>query len=724
MQAHALRSVYLWGLKIFLFVIPFLSLWIAQSMYFPYITGRNFGFRVLIELGLVLWVGLMILDKSYRPKTTLMFWAVSFLVIILGLADLLGVSPYNSFWSRFERMEGYLMFLHLFGYFLLLISVFKTKKDWLTFFNLFVIAGLFVGGYGIMQALGLREAIQGGGERIDGTIGNPTYLAAYIMLVSVLSLIMFLNAKSKQWRYFYSGTLVFNLIILYFTASRGAFLALMVTLPIFLLAYIFLIAKNDPAKKLYKKIAIAALAVIVLVPFAFQLVKNTNFVRGNNILVRFADLSLTDFTIRARFYIWNIGLQGFLERPILGWGQENFLQVFAKHYDPRLYDQEPWFDRPHNIIFDWLINAGILGLISYLSLFVIFFMNLYQSWKSKVLDTREGVVLLLAPVAYFIQNLFVFDNFNTYIIFFALIGYLDYLGRESDSAQQDRQSQLDQRRVMPSIIAATLLLMIAGGVAYFVNIRPATAAKGIIDGLQATADQTDPVNKTLSAFKSALELKTFGETEVLEQLARISTTLMNQSVDNRIKASFLNFASEKLEDYIDRFPNDIRVRLFTGALYAASASFNPQGLTKANGHFNDALKLSPKKQSILFVLADNYLRLNNAEKALALLNEAVKLEPKNFEAQTNKAIIYLLLGQNAEVLKVIETINQYKLGAEAEISDRTSNAFYNSLERIGSVYMSIGDLRNAKAIFEQLVKLHGSERFKEMLKNINEDLSK
>lgn len=664
----------------------------------------------------------MILDKNYRPKTTFMFWAVTFLIIILGLADLLGINAYNSFWSRFERMEGYLMFLHLFGYFLLLISVFKTKKDWLNFFNLFIIAGLFVGGYGMMQALGLKESIQGGGERIDGTIGNPTYLAAYLMLISALSLVLFFNAKSKNWKYGYAGILIFNLIILYFTASRGAVLALLVTLPLFLLAYIFLIAKRDPAKRFFRKIAIGALTVIVLLPFAFQLVKNTNFVRGNNILVRFANLSLTDFTIRARFYIWNIGLQGFLERPILGWGQENFLPVFAKHYDPRLYDQEPWFDRPHNIIFDWLINAGILGLISYLSLFVIFFMNLYQAWKSKVLDIREGVVLALVPVAYFIQNLLVFDNFNTYIIFFALLAYLNFLGLESDARYKDKPFQVEQSNVIPSIITATILLIVASGIIYLVNIRPAMAARGIIDGLQATADQTDPVNKTLAAFQKALELNTFGETEILEQLARVSTTLMNQQMPNQIKAQFLNFSAESLESYLDRFPNDIRVHLFTGALYAASANFNPQGLAKAQGHFEASLALSPKKQSILFVLADNYLRTGNAEKAVTLLDEAVRLEPKNFEAQTNKAIIYLLLGQTGEVQKVIEVLNQYRLNAPPELQDRTTNAFYNNLERIGNVFRSVGDLKNAKAVFEQLVRISNSSSYSEILKDINEDL--
>ena len=179
MNVQNLSKYYVWGIKALIFVIPPLSYWISFSMFFPYITGRNFAFRILIAIALVLWVGLMIIDKRYRPKSNLMLWAVAIFVIIVGIANLQGTDPYNSFWSRFERMEGYLMILHLFAYFLIITNVFKTKKDWLNFFNVFVIAGLLVGGYAVLQLLGLREAIQGGDVRVDGTIGNPTYLAMY-----------------------------------------------------------------------------------------------------------------------------------------------------------------------------------------------------------------------------------------------------------------------------------------------------------------------------------------------------------------------------------------------------------------------------------------------------------------------------------------------------------------------------------------------------------------
>ena len=109
--------------------------------------------------------------------------------------------------------------------------------------------------------------------------------------------------------------------------------------------------------------------------------------------------------------------QGFKERPALGWGQENFNYVFNKYYNPKMYDQEQWFDRTHNVFFDWLVAGGALGILSYLS---IFFAVIYSLWKrnGSNLSIAEESILTGLLVGYFFQNLFVFDNVTSYILFF------------------------------------------------------------------------------------------------------------------------------------------------------------------------------------------------------------------------------------------------------------------------------------------------------------------
>ncbi len=687
-------------------------------MFFPYITGRNFTFRILIEIALALWVGLMILDKRYRPKPNLIFWAVTIFVVIVGLADLLGINPYNSFWSRFERMEGYLMFLHLYAYFLIIISVFKTKKEWLTFFNLFLIAGLLVGGYGILQVLGIKEAIQGGGVRIDGTIGNPTYLAVYLIFISALSLLLYFNTGKRWLKYFYLGSLIFNFIVLYFTASRGVALALFITAPIFLLLYILLIKSQTVQEGLYKKLAVAGLAAIVLLPVVFWLVKDAKFVQESDVLSRFAGLSLTDKTIRARFLIWNISLQGFKERPILGWGQENYLRIFSQYFDPRLYDQEPWFDRSHNIIFDWLVNAGIVGLISYLSLFVALFLTLAMAWREKKISPKEGLVLVVLPIAYFIQNLFVFDNFNTYVLFFGILGYLSFFDEKVSAT--DQNGPLIKRNINLSLFTTPVLLAVILAISYFINFKPLLTARGIISSLQATTDKVDAVNKTLESFRKTLDYNTFGNTEALEQLARITSALISQPVDIKVKSKFFDFTASRIEKHLERFPDDIRLHLFLGSLYnSAGIQINSSYVLNARDHFQKALSLSPTKQDIYYALADNYLRTQEFDKTIDLLQRAVDLEPNNPGAHANKAVAAVLLGRNDLVSQVIQDLNQIRLSANPREEGIALSAFVDSLDKIGNTYILVGDRQNARAIYEQILFfVPNSARFLDILEEL------
>src|SRR4030067_1294647 len=151
MSSKRIENFYLWSIKILILLISFLPLYVSSSMVFPYITGKNFAFRILVEFAAVLWLGLTILSKEYYPRNSTILLVVLIFIFVVGLADLFGINPYNSFWSNYERMEGYINILHLALYFLIIKSVFRTRKDWMIFFNLLVIVGLLVSIYALFQ---------------------------------------------------------------------------------------------------------------------------------------------------------------------------------------------------------------------------------------------------------------------------------------------------------------------------------------------------------------------------------------------------------------------------------------------------------------------------------------------------------------------------------------------------------------------------------------------
>ena len=189
---------------------------------------------------------------------------------------------------------------------------------------------------------------------------------------------------------FYSFAILVQFFILYHTATRGAILGLIGGMIVaFVLFIIF-----DEKGGILRKISLYKLAVLLILIFGFFAVKNTDMIKSSPVLSRIASISINEAT-SARFPVWNMALKGFKEKPILGWGQENFNYVFNKNYEPKMYNQEQWFDRAHNIFLDWLVAGGFLGLLSYLSIFLwrCFFFGEKTNLKLKVRKINSEMIL-------------------------------------------------------------------------------------------------------------------------------------------------------------------------------------------------------------------------------------------------------------------------------------------------------------------------------------------
>src|SRR3989344_3539067 len=169
-----------WGAISGLFLTLIIPFVISTSMFFPFITGKNFLFRILVELLFGVWVLLALKDPAYRPRFSWLFAALVLFVAWMGVATFFSIDPVKSFWSNFERMEGYVTILHLFLYFIAAFAILHAQKLWTRFFEYSVIASAAMGVYAICQAAGIIPVDQGG-VRLDGTLGNATYFAAYLL---------------------------------------------------------------------------------------------------------------------------------------------------------------------------------------------------------------------------------------------------------------------------------------------------------------------------------------------------------------------------------------------------------------------------------------------------------------------------------------------------------------------------------------------------------------
>src|SRR4051812_12936041 len=94
-----------WGVIAGVFALPLVPFIVSYTLFFPYITGKNFTFRILVDLIAGLWLALAICVPKYRPKRNLLLIAFALFVAIIGVADVFGAMPLKSIWSNFERME-------------------------------------------------------------------------------------------------------------------------------------------------------------------------------------------------------------------------------------------------------------------------------------------------------------------------------------------------------------------------------------------------------------------------------------------------------------------------------------------------------------------------------------------------------------------------------------------------------------------------------------------
>ena len=624
------------------FAVPFIVLIISNSMFFPFITGKNFTFRILVEIIFAAWVVLALYDAQYRPKFSAI--VVSFLTLlgVMFFANLLGAHPLQSFWSNFERMEGYVTLVHTFVYMLVVGSVLTTQKLWDRFFNTTIFVAIILSLYAFAQLSG-SITINQGGVRLDGTLGNSAYMAIYMLFHIFITLFMLLRTQGKGMRYAYGALVLLFIYLLVQTATRGTALGL-VGGSFVMVTYIALYAKGYPHMR---KFAVGGLIAIIATVALFVTFKESNFVQSNPYLQRIATISLKEGT--NRFNIWGMAFEGVKERPLLGWGQSNYNYVFNKYYRPELHGGEAWFDRVHNIVMDWLIAGGVFGLVAYFSIlgsafYYLFFRPLFRKEDETFTVIERGVLIGLLS-GYLIHNIFVFDNIVSYIFYGTILAYIH--SRVGTNIPSLVTRKIDVRMVEQ--IAVPVLVVAVCVMIYVVNVPGIQASKDIIKAFRAK----DPATM-LTWFDTALAHNSFGNQEIREQMTqKVQSILQTPEISEEVKKKALARVEEELLKQIAEKPGDARVEVFISSFYRMTGNVD-----RAVEHLAIARTLSPNKQLIIFEQGLAQLQKQEYATATAFFKEAYELDKDLTEPRVLYAMSAIYSGQLGLVDELIQTEEQ------------------------------------------------------------------
>ncbi|PIR69924.1 MAG: hypothetical protein COU47_00635 [Candidatus Niyogibacteria bacterium CG10_big_fil_rev_8_21_14_0_10_46_36] len=628
MQSRELEKILLWVVRIGIYALPFTLLIVSKSAFFPYITTKNFLFRGIVDVVAAGWIGLLILNfKHYWPKKSFIIIAFSLLIGVAFLASVFSTDPSYSFWSNFERMEGFIAYFHLLLLLLVLVGVFQKRRDWFVLFGMSIAASVLLSFYGLLEYAGAVTTFADS-DRVISTLGNPLYVAAYLTFHIFLLGYFFFYVRNTYLRVLFAALAFFELVIFFLTGSRGALVGIVAGLGAMVFVSMFMV--KEKKKKLIIGLILITLA---LAPLGLGMLEDVSFVKNNSVLARFSRISITDTTVSSRFIIWGMAVDAFLDRPVLGWGLNNFIIPFGEHYNPALFGNEPWFDRTHNVPLEWLVSTGIIGFFAYLLLIAAILFSLRKAAKRGILKPRDALILFGMVITYLFQTLFVFDVLATHMMLTIVVAFLAVLMTVSKETWEQKYQSMSSRAISGIHIFGVIAVFFASfAFMYIATIKPHRASTALIDAFRAVGEGKN--DAVLSYFNEALASShgTIGEPEVREQLARLVSDGLSGSpglLQNAQIQAIATRAQDELEKEVASYgtthPN-IRFSIMLGRLYGVLGIVKDDEdlLRRSIQIHEDAIAFAPNYIPLYPFVANFYTKLRQYDIALDLIREAEK----------------------------------------------------------------------------------------------------
>lgn len=323
-----------------------------------------------------------------------------FMVGIYLISTALSLTPRASLFGSYGRLQGTCTTFSYILVFLMILQGMRTRAQLDRLVTAIIVNSLPIALYGLIQRIGLDPLPWGQSfdGRVFGNMGNPIFLAAYLIMVFPLTLgrvleglAPILTEKRGNWANImravgYTFIAAVQLIAIWYTQSRGPLFALVAGSYLFFL--LLALAWH------HKWGAITVVAVVALTALAVGFLVFVSVAPGGlpHSLQRVPWLGrLGEVFEFGRVLIWQ-GMVNLilpheplqypdghsdpfnLIRPLVGYGPES-IRVAYYRFRPSLHWplESGAVGRAHNETFDALATTGLLGLIAYLFLFLSVF---------------------------------------------------------------------------------------------------------------------------------------------------------------------------------------------------------------------------------------------------------------------------------------------------------------------------------------------------------------
>ena len=599
---------------------------ISTDTIFPFVVGRAIFARSIIEIIFTLWLILIICYPQHRPPKS---WVMISLFIGLSVSiitSFTGVNFTRSLWSTFERMNGIIDQAHWLAFILVTSSIYRSFSSWRILFTLNLGMAGFISLIGIIQYYDPTDSFlfeyitfSDSTNYMESTWRNASFMAAYAMINSVLGLGLILQSihnrqiKSALPKYINLGALdqprfklkglhflqIFWLLntslcfwALWLTASRGAIFGFM--LGALILSGIYIYWKTGRIKTSITYVAVFLSLVVITLPIVVRVVDDLE----NSIPILWRILEPEgDSSYSRHMTALKASIDAYTEKPLFGWGPENYLIPWGKYSDMVPSGKVKPFDDGHNALTEKLVSQGTLGLLSSILICSTIIIALVRSMRRQSAHHRPFIIVVTAAlIASFIQKLFTVDTVAVTLQLSLLIAFVvSEEGQLRIAAESDAQDDSHKLHYVKKIWLIVPIVALSIWSLYNYNYKPYQAARASREFLSASllTDISANFNRSVDEFPA---LANIPRRLIIEHVGcGLATTLADADYIEAV-----DFVTQEGQEALQIEPQNWRVHAALAHTYQLASLRNLDHLEEnfdylklAKAHVQEALRLAP-----------------------------------------------------------------------------------------------------------------------------------
>ncbi len=649
----------LWGLCL----LVFMPIVLLPPTFQPATWSRTILFRTILTVLACFLLYKFFYKKEFSfsvPKWEfskyLSFLALSAFFAVIILSVIFSQDINFSIFGSPSRGGGALNLLFFFV-FTVALALFTNENIWQKLFSSLFLVGILCSLLAIVQYFNILKNVfisfESGGT--PSFLGNATFLAIYTIFLVFLSFTLFVKEKIKKKKIIYGLLFLLFIFTILITGSRATYLGLLAG---FFFFFFFYPKKFKSLKTISASILLLAFLAVLLFNFFPQITEKNTLLKltAQRLSVKgvLSDLAGT------RFSAWKITLKAIKEKPILGWGPENFYMGFEKYYDPTIKDvKNLWWDRPHNAFLEIWVNSGILALLFYVSFWILLLWQL-QKFKRQTGDSPNTYLahgLQTMFVAYLVALFFNFDDFSTYLISFFFIGcsfYLLSLPAEKIVILPPKTNAGKNKFVYIPLLIFLIFFI------WFWNIKPLYLNNNIVyaDNLISARKCQKALDIMGKTWPNSGILKSYAGLKYFDSIKKCISAFPEKQEEYALSGvNALKPASVIQPRYTRTW---IALGAFTNVLAAQKedAKSKKELTSEAVGYLNKALESSPKRQEILIEMEKSHLLAEDYQAMKQTANDCIKIDDSNGYCYWYLGVAEVFLGDQENGKKHVEEAKQ------------------------------------------------------------------